>query len=277
MITAIAVLFVAALLSSSSEAQTRRKPARKSPVKAVQTPVDLGSGAVRTPSGLTYLVLKKGTGRLPKAGETVIYHYTGTFTNGVKFDSSWERNLPFAFKLGARQVIKGTDEGIAKLHVGDHAIMVLPPDLAYAERGFRDLIPPGSTLVFTVEILDVKETSMSEELSKIVKARGGAAEMIARYRELKAAGSDKVYVSESDLNTVGYQLLRAKKVDDAVAILKLNVEEYPLSANVYDSLGEAYIAAGQKQLAIDNYEKALQIDPKSDNAIKVLEKLRSSP
>jgi FKBP-type peptidyl-prolyl cis-trans isomerase len=279
MIAAVAVLFVAAFLSSSSDAQTRRKPVSKAPAKAVQKPVELSSGAVRTPSGLTYMILKKGTGRLPKAGETVIYHYTGTFTNGVKFDSSRERGQPFAFKLGAGQVIKGTEEVTAKLRVGDHAIMIFPPNLAYGEKGTGNgVIPPNSTLVFTVEILDIKETTLSDLLFKL-NDTGGSSAMISRYRELKSTNFDnsKVYANEAELNTLGYLLLRSKKADDAVAIFKLNVEEYPRSANVYDSLGEAYVATGQKQLAIENYQKALEIDPKFDSSVKALEKLRSSP
>ncbi len=278
MITAFAVLLAAAFLVSAANAQTRRKPVSKAPAKAALKSVELSSGAVRTPSGLIYMVLKKGTGRLPKAGETVIYHYMGTFTNGVKFDSSLDRNDPFVFKLAAGQVIKGVDEAIAKLHVGDHAIMILPPEIAYEEKGTRDgVIPPNSTLIFTVEILDIKETTLSDLLFKL-NDKGGSSAMISRYRELKGTNFDnkKIYANEAELNTLGYLLLRAKKADDAVAIFKLNVEEYPRSANVYDSLGEAYVAAGQKQLAIENYEKALEIDPKFASAIRALEKLRSS-
>ena len=279
MVTALAVLFVATFLSTSSDAQTRRKPVSKAPAKVILKPVELSSGAVRTSSGLTYIILKKGTGRLPKAGETVIYHYMGTFTNGVKFDSSLDRNDPFVFKLGAGPVIKGVEEAIAKLHVGDHAIMILPPEIAYGEKGTRNgVIPPNSTLIFTVEILDVKETTLSDLLFKL-NDTGGSSAMISRYRELKSTNFDnkKIYANEAELNTLGYLLLRAKKTDDAVAIFKLNVEEYPRSANVYDSLAEAYVATGQKQLAIENYEKALEINPKFDSSIKALEKLRSSP
>src|SRR6201989_1981131 len=92
-------------------AQTRRR-----------TPRTASGAAITTPSGLTYLITKKGTGRQLKAGDTAILNYTGTLTNGVKFDSSHDRNEPFAFKLGAGQVIKGWDEGVAKLRVGDQAI-----------------------------------------------------------------------------------------------------------------------------------------------------------
>lgn len=123
--------------------------------KRVRTP-RTSSAAITTPSGLTYLITKKGTGSQLKAGDTVVMNYTGTLTNGMKFDSSHDRSEPFAFKLGAGQVIKGWDEGVAKLHVGDQAILVLPGKLAYGPKGVRDVIPPDATLIFIVEVLDVK-------------------------------------------------------------------------------------------------------------------------
>jgi len=89
----------------------------------------------------------------------VILNYTGTLTNGVKFDSSYDGNEPLAFKLGAGKVIKGYDEGISKLRVGDHAILVIPGTLGYGARGIPNVIPPNSTLIFVIEILDVKAAS----------------------------------------------------------------------------------------------------------------------
>ena len=115
------------------------------------------SAAITTPSGLTYLITKKGTGPQLKAGDMVVLNYTGTLTNGTKFDSSYDRNEPLAFKLGAGKVIKGYDEGLAKLRVGDHAILVIPGNLAYGPRGIPNVIPPNATLIFIIEVLDVKE------------------------------------------------------------------------------------------------------------------------
>ena len=86
----------------------------------------------------------------------VVLNYTGMLTDGVKFDSSHDRNEPFAFKLGAGQVIKGYDEGLAKLHVGDHAILVIPGKLAYGPKGVPNVIPPDATLIFIIEVVDVK-------------------------------------------------------------------------------------------------------------------------
>jgi len=232
------------------------------------------SGAVRTASGLTYLVTEKGTGRMPKKGETVVVHYTGTLASGVKFDSSLDRGDPIAFKLGAGRVIKGWDEGIAKLHIGDKAILVIPAKLGYGEKGAGGVIPPNAKLIFIVELVGIRGPSLADTLLEVYKT-GGVTALLARYREAKQGGFKDVYHSESDINGLGYELLGRKKVADAIEVFKLVVEEYPQSANAYDSLGEAYVAAGQKQLAIENYEKALTIDPKFPSSIKALEKLKA--
>jgi peptidylprolyl isomerase len=114
------------------------------------------SEVVTTPSGLKYEVITAGTGATPKAGQTVIVHYTGTLDDGTKFDSSRDRNEPFQFKLGAGQVIKGWDEGLATMKVGDRRNLILPPELGYGARGAGGVIPPNATLIFDVELLGIK-------------------------------------------------------------------------------------------------------------------------
>ncbi|MCU1290645.1 MAG: peptidylprolyl isomerase [Acidobacteria bacterium] len=114
------------------------------------------SASVTTPSGLTYVVTQAGTGAQLKAGDTVIVHYTGLLTNGVKFDSSLDRNTPFSFPLGAGRVIKGWDEGLQKLRIGDRATFFIPPDLGYGARGAGGVIPPNATLIFIVEVVGVE-------------------------------------------------------------------------------------------------------------------------
>jgi FKBP-type peptidyl-prolyl cis-trans isomerase FkpA len=97
-----------------------------------------------------------GTGKEASSGKTVSVHYTGTLTSGQKFDSSLDRGQPFSFVLGKGQVIKGWDQGVAGMKVGGKRKLTIPPDLAYGARGFPPVIPPNSTLVFVVELLDVR-------------------------------------------------------------------------------------------------------------------------
>lgn len=111
--------------------------------------------AVTTDSGLKYVVLNEGTGATPKTGQTVVVHYTGTLEDGTKFDSSRDRGQPFSFKLGAGQVIKGWDEGLSTMKVGDRRQLTIPPELGYGARGAGGVIPPNATLVFDVELLKI--------------------------------------------------------------------------------------------------------------------------
>ncbi|MFM7447783.1 MAG: FKBP-type peptidyl-prolyl cis-trans isomerase [Leptolyngbyaceae cyanobacterium] len=109
---------------------------------------------ITTPSGLQYTDLVEGNGAAPQSGQTVSVHYTGTLEDGTKFDSSRDRKQPFQFTLGAGQVIKGWDEGIASMKVGGRRQLVIPPELGYGSRGIGP-IPPNSTLVFDVELLNI--------------------------------------------------------------------------------------------------------------------------
>lgn len=108
-----------------------------------------------TESGLKYKVYEMGKGAQVAAGDKVTVHYTGTLPNGTKFDSSKDRNQPFSFTVGGNQVIKGWDEGLQLLKVGDKAILTIPPTIGYGSRDMG-VIPPNSTLIFDIEVLDTK-------------------------------------------------------------------------------------------------------------------------
>jgi FKBP-type peptidyl-prolyl cis-trans isomerase len=125
------------------------------PVGAADGPSKTTGKGTKTPSGLQYWDLKKGTGAVAKAGGTVKVHYTGWLTDGKKFDSSVDRNEPFEFKLGAGMVIRGWDEGVAGMKVGGKRQLQIPPDLGYGAHGAGAAIPPNATLVFDVELLGV--------------------------------------------------------------------------------------------------------------------------
>lgn len=111
---------------------------------------------VTTVSGLQYTDITVGTGAEPQKGQTVVVHYTGTLTNGTKFDSSVDRGQPFKFTLGIGQVIKGWDEGLSTMKVGGKRKLIIPANLAYGAQAVGGVIPANSTLHFDVELLGVE-------------------------------------------------------------------------------------------------------------------------
>jgi FKBP-type peptidyl-prolyl cis-trans isomerase len=128
------------------------------PIKnTIATAVKKGEKTITTPSGLKYTILQAGKGATPKPGQEVFVHYTGTLTNGKKFDSSRDRGTPFSFKVGAGQVIPGWDEALSTMKVGERRKLTIPPKLGYGARGAGGVIPPNATLIFDVELLKLGE------------------------------------------------------------------------------------------------------------------------
>jgi FKBP-type peptidyl-prolyl cis-trans isomerase len=145
-LAAVAVAFFAffanaAFMPTTASAQTAGKP-------------------MTTASGLQIIDSKVGTGATPKPGQICVMHYTGWLyedgKKGKKFDSSVDRNEPFEFPIGQRKVIAGWDEGVASMKVGGKRTLIIPPALGYGARGAGGVIPPNATLIFDVELLDVK-------------------------------------------------------------------------------------------------------------------------
>ena len=116
--------------------------------------------------------------------------------------------------------------------------------------------------------------SIAETLSATI-ASSGVEQAVKQYHDFKAAAPATYNFDEGELNTLGYQLIRANKVKEAIRIFQLNVEAYPQSSNVYDSLGEAYMDDGNKPQAIANYQKSLQLNPKNGGAVVMLQKLNA--
>jgi len=116
----------------------------------------LAAGFEKTESGLRYKILQKGTGTQAEKGKMISVHYKGQLTDGTVFDSSYQRKQPIDFTVGVGQVIKGWDEGLQLLQVGDKARLVIPSQLAYGSQGAGGVIPPDATLIFDVELMDVK-------------------------------------------------------------------------------------------------------------------------
>jgi peptidylprolyl isomerase len=160
-------LFLALLVFTVSACSSKKKksapdksntPEVAAPVASLPVVIDFkklgidSSKVVKTASGLMIYVTKEGTGAQPRNGEYVTAHYTGTLLNGMKFDSSRDRNQPFTFQIGVGQVIKGWDEGFLNMKVGSKAILIIPAEIGYGAQDMGN-IPPNSTLVFDVELL----------------------------------------------------------------------------------------------------------------------------
>ena len=134
----------------------REKRAAEAKAKAEAAMEKLAAGFEKTDSGLRYKMIQKGSGAKAEKGKMVSVHYEGTLSDGQVFDSSFKRNQPIDFQLGVGQVIPGWDEGIQLLSVGDKARFVIPSNLAYGSQGAGGVIPPDATLIFDVELMDVK-------------------------------------------------------------------------------------------------------------------------
>jgi len=148
---------------TSAQAEIEKANSEKAK-ESTQTMKKLTEGATFTESGLAYFMIKEGVGAQATTGQTVSVHYTGKLADGTKFDSSYDRNAPIEFPLGEGRVIPGWDEGIALLKVGGKATFIIPPSLAYGEKGAGGVIPPNATLIFEVELMGVKQDT--EDLHK---------------------------------------------------------------------------------------------------------------
>ncbi|MAD98002.1 MAG: peptidylprolyl isomerase [Flavobacteriaceae bacterium] len=135
-------------------ARAEREAAEKKKMEELME--EVAAGFDKTDSGLRYKILQKGEGKKATKGSMVSVHYKGQLLDGTVFDSSYKRRQPIDFNLGIGQVISGWDEGIQLLQVGDKARFVIPSNLAYGERGAGGVIPPNATLIFDVELMNVK-------------------------------------------------------------------------------------------------------------------------
>lgn len=134
----------------------REKRIAEARLKADQELDKLAAGFSKTPSGLRYQIIQNGNGPKAEKGKQISVHYKGQLADGQVFDSSYQRKEPIDFTVGIGQVIKGWDEGLQLLSVGDKARLVIPSDLAYGSQGAGGVIPPDATLIFDVELMDVK-------------------------------------------------------------------------------------------------------------------------
>jgi FKBP-type peptidyl-prolyl cis-trans isomerase len=149
-LVSVALMLAASLLFAQTSTRKRAQvvPNTRSPTKVT------GDG-VKTASGLQYWDIKTGAGEMAADGSHVKVHYTGWFTSGKKFDSSVDAHQPYEFTIGKGEVIKGWDEGVIGMRVGGKRQLRIPPELAYGETGYKNIIPPNATLIFDVQLLAV--------------------------------------------------------------------------------------------------------------------------
>lgn len=158
-VVAILILSLGCSAGSDGESADSESTAREeaSMANTAGGPPPVSGDTIDTDSGLQYIVIEEGSGATPTAGQTVRVHYTGWLLDGTKFDSSFDRGEPFPFPLGQGRVIRGWDEGVATMRVGEKRRLIIPPELGYGQRGFPGAIPPNATLVFDVELLGLGE------------------------------------------------------------------------------------------------------------------------
>ena len=152
----LAILIAVGIACTGSESTATPSPAATATPNPTVGEDASSISVITTPSGLQYKDLVVGTGETAKAGDTAVVHYTGWLEDGTKFDSSVDRGVPFDFVIGQGRVIKGWDEGVASMKVGGKRELTIPPDLAYGDRGIGDVIPPGATLIFEVELIEIR-------------------------------------------------------------------------------------------------------------------------
>lgn len=147
-----------ATLAACGPAAPTATPTQTQTTTQTESPSAIMTGTTTTTaSGLQYTEVSVGSGPSPAPGDIVSVHYTGTLENGTVFDASYGRGQPFQFPLGQGQVIKGWDEGIALMKQGGKAILTIPPQLGYGERGAGGVIPPNATLIFQVELMAIRQ------------------------------------------------------------------------------------------------------------------------
>jgi peptidylprolyl isomerase len=157
MLRLLLLLVATALAGAPAARPTSPPPVSPPPEPPADGPASTaGLVPLQSPAGVTYFVLRPGAGQSPVPGQTVGVHYSGWLQNGTKFDSSVDRGTIFIFPVGVGRVIKGWDEAVLDMKVGEIRQIHVPPALAYGDNGAGGVIPPGATLVFDVELVELR-------------------------------------------------------------------------------------------------------------------------
>lgn len=233
----------------------------------------------QTASGLRYAISAPGKGPVARKGQYIVFNYVAKLEDGTVFDDSKKRKEPMALTAGEPgSWIAGLQEGLELLHAGDKATLLIPPAIAYGEKGNEYLkVPANATVRYDVEITGIKTQALSDVMFRAMKA-GGLENGKKVFAQLKAKDFPDVYPGSGMLNYLGYgYLYRFNKFPEAIALLQWNLELYPDNGNLVDSLAEAYFVSGDRAKAIEYYEKALKLEPEMKGSQKMLEKLKNNP
>lgn len=245
--------------------------------------VDASLGLLKTDSGVLCIRVREGHGRQPKLGDIVVVRATGLLDSGKEFRHPPEDGSPGWFWLLPDRQPLGLIQAMSLMHAGDSAVIVIPASLGYGPKGgLKGAAPPNAALTYVVDLLDVKSDDVAVKMEEMIDAGGSAGvpggvdAAIKEYRGWQARGFPDQHLDENQMNGLGYDLLKKSDVEGAIKIFQLTLEAYPRSANLHDSLGEAFAKHGDKEKAIEQYRTALAIDPKMESSKKALQELGSN-
>lgn len=218
---------------------------------------------VTTPSGLSYVFTKLGQGPRPQTGDVMVIHGIGRFTDGKEFWNTRTDDSPYEYTPGVDRVIRGFEEGMREVREGDRIVITMKPELAYGEKGNRD-IPPNSTLVFDYEILAVKPLSVARLLREGM-ASGSIDDAIARARSLPNLRDH--YASASGIMSLAGSANR-RQPGDGEKVLSFGLTLLPDAYQLHQALGRYQSQRGAAADAIRSYENALRLNTKKTEAAR---------
>lgn len=235
---------------------------------------------ITTKSGLKYFITHRSGAPPVDSGIVIFQHYTLWLSNGDKVQSSRDGGEPFVYEHPSNDVIKGSNELLALMGVGDRGIFIMPPYLAYGEKGKPPTIPPNETLTFDIEIMSTMKSSVRMELMKTLYGTSFAKdsipkvkEMLMHYDKLQQGGFAGVYSRGADeLIFIGNDL-KDKYPKEAIEVFKRSVLEQPDTSQPFRLLGETYLKIGDKAYAIENFTKAVQLHPGDEKSLSALNEL----
>ena len=242
--------------AAPATAQDAAKPSQAGEQRAI-------GETVTTPTGLSYVFAKLGNGPRPQTGDVMVIHGIGRFTDAKEFWNTRTDDAPYEYTPGVDRVIRGFEEGMRYVREGDRIVITMKPELAYGEKGNRD-IPPNSTLVFDYEILAVKPLSVARLLREGMAA-GTLDDALTRARSLP--NLKDYYVSASGIQALAGSANR-RQPGDGEKVLSFGLTLLPDAYPLHQALGRAQGQRGAVADAIRSYENALRLNTKKNDAAR---------